>query len=709
MGDNGLPREGPATVTLSIYATADAPEDQRLWREEYQVNLLDGYYSARMGAVDSLDGIFIGEPRFLGISVDHEAELQPRRELVSVPYALLARNAAAADVAQDAVGDIGPASVQVGAGGSISIGGRLVIDADGRWQGAPIDAGDIVGQVGDADTFDGHSIDEFILLTSDDAAAAVATLLEDIDVDADTLDGLDSTDFLGASNSGAVFALVMQEHGADSGLDADLLDGLDSAYFLAADDSEGAFALVTLEDGADSGLDADRLDGLDSSEFVGATDSDTVMTLVRAVDGPDSGLNADRLDDLDSTQFLRSEDGDAVLALLRDVDGQASDLNADLLDDLDSSAFLRAGEADPVMDLVRGADGPDSGLNADRLDDLDSTHFLRVGVAGPVMDLVLDSDGINSTLDADRLDGLDSTQFLGVDDSARVMALMQMEHGVGSGLNADLLDGLDSSQFLGVDDSARAMALVQMEHGSGSSLDADRLDGLDSTQLLGVDDSTRAMELVQMEHGSGSGLDADRLDGLSSEQFMRADGAVSSQGDLTVNGNLSVTGSCSANCYGHMQDACIVSANSWTANEMIAEHNSRGVAAARICPDGYEICPMHIAKRYCGGEDSRDRCEDRNTGCHQNPYGRHLWVTGWTLSSCNCVRYGEARTRSAFTQHYGHTPIATSPGAVGCPAGSHMAIRPGSPTADWNWFICAPDGEAMYVLCCNGSATNKTW
>jgi hypothetical protein len=66
--------------------------------------------------------------------------------------------------------------------------------------------------------------------------------------DADTLDGLDSTEFLAA---GAV-------------IDADTLDGLDSTEFLAADDP----------------IDADTLDGLDSSDFLGATgqavDADSV-------------------------------------------------------------------------------------------------------------------------------------------------------------------------------------------------------------------------------------------------------------------------------------------------------------------------------------------------------------------------------------------------------------------------------------------------
>jgi len=62
-------------------------------------------------------------------------------------------------------------------------------------------------------------------------------------VDADLLDGLDSSSFLGAT---------------DTATDADLLDGLDSSSFLGA---------------TDTATDADLLDGLDSSSFLGATDT----------------------------------------------------------------------------------------------------------------------------------------------------------------------------------------------------------------------------------------------------------------------------------------------------------------------------------------------------------------------------------------------------------------------------------------------------
>jgi hypothetical protein len=58
--------------------------------------------------------------------------------------------------------------------------------------------------------------------------------------------------------------------GSGSGLDADLLDGRDSSYFLPASSYSAGdiMSKILSSDGSGSGLDADLLDGLDSSAFV---------------------------------------------------------------------------------------------------------------------------------------------------------------------------------------------------------------------------------------------------------------------------------------------------------------------------------------------------------------------------------------------------------------------------------------------------------
>ena len=135
-------------------------------------------------------------------------------------------------------------------------------------------------------------------------------------------------------------------------------------------------------------------------------------------------------------------------------------------------------------------------------------------------------------------------------------------------------------------------------------------------------------------------------------------------GDVKVRGritadNLTVNGNLEANAYKHDANACVLSPQPWTGNGMISLHQ-RARSAGRnmsgeynVCPDGYHICPAHIAKRYCGPEDVRSG----TTG--GNPYGRHMWVTGWTLSNCGCVFWDQKRTRSLYTQHYGVTRYAT--------------------------------------------------
>ena len=140
--------------------------------------------------------------------------------------------------------------------------------------------------------------------------------------------------------------------GTGSGLDADTIDGLDStslassAHLHAGEDiSSGVVAEgwidpavardneiipeILANDGVDSGLDADFLDGMDSDSFAttGHTHSGEqitagtvaepriapelardaeILSIVLASDGPGSGLDADYLDGLDASGFAAS-------------------------------------------------------------------------------------------------------------------------------------------------------------------------------------------------------------------------------------------------------------------------------------------------------------------------------------------------------------------------------------------------------------------
>ena len=162
LDEDGLPMEGQVTLRLALYDRAE--RGASLWFEEYQVQLIDGYYLLRLGEQNDISGFFQGDERYLGIAVNHGEELRPRHRLVSVPYAIIAENA---------VGDISPRSVWVN--------GRQVIDDRGNWVGPPVPgAGDGVG-------YD----------TPQEVLAALRTVDgTGSDLDADSLDGLDSSLFL---------------------------------------------------------------------------------------------------------------------------------------------------------------------------------------------------------------------------------------------------------------------------------------------------------------------------------------------------------------------------------------------------------------------------------------------------------------------------------------------------------------------------------
>lgn len=236
-----------------------------------------------------------------------------------------------------------------------------------------------------------------------------------------------------------VFGTVLANDGSGSGLDADLLDGLNSTAFALAShthageditsgtiadariastitrDSE-VFTIVLSADGTGSGLDADLLDGLNSSAFA-------LASHVHAGEDITSGTVADAR--IASTITRDSEVFGIVLA----NDGSGSGLDADLLDGLSSAAFAlvshtHAGEditsgtiADAriastitrdseVFGIVLAADGAGSGLDADLLDGVEGAGYALVShvhagediTSGTVADARIDSTLTNKTL-----------------------------------------------------------------------------------------------------------------------------------------------------------------------------------------------------------------------------------------------------------------------------------------------------------------------
>jgi hypothetical protein len=101
------------------------------------VGLVAGYYSVLVGSQQRLDpAVFQHAQVNLGLAFDGGAELRPRTPLVKVPAAF------AAEIATNAVGDVTPHSV--------SVGGHMVIDAQGRWVGDPTGLSGPAGPAGPA-------------------------------------------------------------------------------------------------------------------------------------------------------------------------------------------------------------------------------------------------------------------------------------------------------------------------------------------------------------------------------------------------------------------------------------------------------------------------------------------------------------------------------------------------------------------------------
>jgi hypothetical protein len=112
------PVTGTVAMVFSLYTSATG--GTATWTETHNVTLDAGYFVVTLGDTTALTkALFTGNPLYLGIKVGTDAEMVPREELVSVPYAV---------VASDVIGDIHPTSV--------SIGSTQVINSSGQWVGS---------------------------------------------------------------------------------------------------------------------------------------------------------------------------------------------------------------------------------------------------------------------------------------------------------------------------------------------------------------------------------------------------------------------------------------------------------------------------------------------------------------------------------------------------------------------------------------------
>ncbi len=92
---NGQPVDGTINLTVRIYETSDAANP--IWQEALADVPVDaGYFRVDLGRVVPLAAdVAAGRTRYLGISVNGDAEATPRQAIGAVPYALMAADSAA--------------------------------------------------------------------------------------------------------------------------------------------------------------------------------------------------------------------------------------------------------------------------------------------------------------------------------------------------------------------------------------------------------------------------------------------------------------------------------------------------------------------------------------------------------------------------------------------------------------------------------------
>nr|MDA8243949.1 hypothetical protein [Elusimicrobiota bacterium] len=91
---NGNPLSGSYSITFNIYGVSSG--GSAVWTEvQPAVTVDNGIFSAKLGSVTALPpSVFASDTRYLGVTIGSDAEMSPRVQLLSVPYAIYAASAA---------------------------------------------------------------------------------------------------------------------------------------------------------------------------------------------------------------------------------------------------------------------------------------------------------------------------------------------------------------------------------------------------------------------------------------------------------------------------------------------------------------------------------------------------------------------------------------------------------------------------------------
>jgi len=286
-----------------------------------------------------------------------------------------------------------------------------------------------------------------------------------------------------SSNFGNINIGTSTFSGNGSGLtnvDAETLDGIDSASFLRSDTADTMSALLTIEFAGDEML---RLTDTSATgnPYMSFYQAGTRAAYIQFVDsGNRLRLYNDTSDDFIDIRSGQNGveynyDGTAYTMWHSGNDGAGSGLDADLLDGLSSGAFLRSNANDSFSGELSGAGS--------------------INITGNVTANLFTGDGSGltgiSADDANTLDGLDSSQFVRSDVDDSVSGVITFS---GSGQNRMNLRNTTNGGYVGItfsdQSSATQVGTFRYTHIDTQSLGGNEafiFEGTEATTVLYVD------------------------------------------------------------------------------------------------------------------------------------------------------------------------------------------------------------------------------
>ena len=388
-----------------------------------------------------------------------------------------------------------------------------------------------------------------------------------------------------------LLALIKTVDGAGSGLDADLLDGIDSTQFLRSDEDDTMAGSLTVQ----GNLTVSGNTTYVNTETIQL--SDNIITLNANHTGPatqNAGLEVERGDDSDvvlqwneANDYWEIASGGTIGRIITTGDeGAGNGFDADLLDGQEGTYYVdftnATNKPDPQIDV--NITGKVTGSGTTTLTDLgDGTINITTelantavtagsyGSASQIPTFTVDEDGRLTAAQDVSVAGVSDTewyvanntfQISTVDGSAFNAVINQF---TGLGVTGDItvtgtvdgrdiladgtkLDAIQSGAQVNLSNTEIFTAILGLD-GTGTGLDADLLDGQEGTYYLDYDNFTNTphilsnTEIVQIildNDGEFSGIDADFLDGANSSFYLdftnttnKPDPTLTLDGDVT--------------------------------------------------------------------------------------------------------------------------------------------------------------------------------